>query len=130
MRKRYFRKRNVEQEMETEAARGGVRGAGAVFSGQGELCGYKSKAWSGVLAEGRGRCVGLRAGAPSAGSCPVAAVGPAGERGPFSDPLPSFCKDTNDCVGPSRIMFLSQGPQINYTCKTESVVLVRHPAWS
>lgn len=68
----------------------------------------------------------------------VVAVGPAGERGGEKGfifacsltLLPSSCKDTNDYVGPTWIMFPSQGPQINYICKTESGVLVRHPAWS
>lgn len=62
----------------------------------------------------------------------VAAVGPAGERGGekgliFASssltPLPSSCKGTNDYVGPTWILFPSQGPQINHICKTESGVL-------
>lgn len=60
-------------------------------------------------------------------------MGPAGEKGGEKGLLiacsltllPSSCKDTNDYVGPTRIMFPSQGPQINYICKTESGVLVK-----
>lgn len=44
--------------------------------------------------------------------------------------LPSSCKDTYDGIGPTWIMFPSQGPQINDTCKIECGVLVRHPVWS
>lgn len=63
----------------------------------------------------------------------VVAVGPAGEKGGEKGLimacsltlLPSSYKDTTDYVGPTWIMFPSQGPQINYICKTESGVLVK-----